>query len=404
MQTNDEMNRCPHFPFGSGRPVDLEPEYGEFRRDKPVAKVELPFGGQAWLLTRMSETKAVLGDSRFSRQAMQGDVPRYVKEEITDVSGLPMLDPPQHVRARRLIAAAMKKRRIEEMRPRLTEIVDDLIDRMMEKGQPADLVADFASVLPARAVCLLLGVPHEEWDTLGGYVAAIMNRGIIPDEELMTAAISLGGYLMALTAARRAEPGDDLISALLQARLGDDAFTDEEVVSNAGVIFAAGFETTRCQIVSSVCALLRHPDQMTWLGKNPEAIPNAVEELLRYVPLTDAGVMPSVAMEDVEVGGVTIPKGEAVYACPVSANRDEMVFERPEVLDLQRGAELNHHIAFGFGPHYCVGAPLARMELQISIAAILRRMPDISLAVPEDELPMKPGLVIRGYDRFPINW
>jgi nocardicin N-oxygenase len=404
MLANEENGVCPHFPFSSRRPVDLEPEYAEFRRDKPVTKVELPYGGQAWLLSRMAETKAALGDARLSRQAMQGDVPRYIEELITDVSALPLLDPPEHLRTRRMIAQAFKKRRIEEMRPRLTEVVNDLLDRMMEKGRPGDLVADFAAILPARAVCLLLGVPYGEWDTLGGYVAAIMNRGIIPTEELIAAGMALGTRLMELTIARRAEPGDDLISGLIQAAKGEDAFTDEEVVANAGVIFAAGYETTRCQIVSSVAALLRHPDQLKWLRENLEGIPNAVEELLRYVPLTDAGVMPSIAMEDVEIGGVTIPKGDAIYACPVSANRDETVFDRAGELDLRRGAELNQHIAFGFGPHYCVGAPLARMELQITLEAILQRMPDISLAEPEEKLPMKPGYVIRGFDRFPINW
>ncbi|MEU7146387.1 cytochrome P450 [Nocardia sp. NPDC046473] len=397
---------CPRFPFGS-QPGELEPEYARLRRESPVARVELPYGGQAWLLTRMSETKSALGDPRFSRQAMRGDVPRYIEAEIPDdgsLSGLPSMDAPQHLRTRRLIAQAFTNRRIEAMRPRLTEIVDDLLDRMMAKGRPADLVADFAAILPANAVCLLLGVSYDEWDALGGHVATLMKEGTVPGEQVFIAWQSLRSRLEALTVARRAEPGDDLVSALTQATVGDDSFTDEEIVDHISVIFAAGYETTKCQIVSSVCALLRYPDQLAWLSRNLDAVPQAVEELLRYVPLTDAGVLPSVAMEDVELGGVLIPKGDVVYPCPVSANRDETVFDRADELDLRRSVGPNRHMAFGHGPHLCVGAPLARMELQIALGAILRRMPEIKLAVPEEQLPLKPGLVIRGYDLFPISW
>ncbi|MEU7146388.1 cytochrome P450 [Nocardia sp. NPDC046473] len=404
IENNGEKSACPRFPFGPRRPVELEPEFAQLRREAPVSRVELPYGGQAWLLTRMTETKAMLNDTRLSRKAMQGDRPRLTKQQLVDLGDLAMMEPAAHTRARRLIVQAFRKCPAEGMRREVTEIVDDLLDRMMVKGPTGDLAADFASLLPSRVICLLLGVPYEDWDKLGGYIRTLVMQDANTGGNAATSAMfSMISYFASLIAARRREPGDDLISALLQATNGDDAFTDEEVKMHAVTIFIAGYETTSCQIVNSVCALLKHPDKLKWLQENPDAMPNAVEELLRYAPLTDAA-MPQVATEDLELGGVTIRKGEVVIPSPVSANHDEAVFERADELDLRRGSELNQHVAFGHGSRYCIGAPIARLELQVALGAIFRRMPDISLAVPEEELRLKSALAIRGFDHFPINW
>ncbi|QDY80073.1 cytochrome P450 [Streptomyces qinzhouensis] len=399
-----QSGTCPHFPFSNGRPVELEPEYIEFRRDKPVARVELPYGGEAWLLTRMAEVKEFLGDTRFSRQAMKGLSPRYTEAPIADEGGLPMMDGAQHLRTRRLLNKAFSRRRVETLRPAVTTIVNDLVDAMEAGERPVDLVAEFGNAIPREVNCLLLGVPSEDWTRLGRLVDDVIHQGVIPQEQLIASWTELTGYFMTMIKDRRLTPTEDLISEMLQARNGEDAFTDEEVMMNAVVVFVAGYETTACQIVNMICALLRDTEQLEWLRDNPDALPQAVEELLRYVPLTAAGVMPSVAVEDAEIGGVPIAAGEAVYTCVVSANRDEEVFTEPEKLDLRRGNEVNQHVAFGAGPHYCLGASLARVELQVALEAVLRRMPALRLAVPEAELPLKNGLVLRGFEQFPVVW
>ncbi|MFC8042061.1 cytochrome P450 [Nocardia sp. NPDC057353] len=404
MTAVDPTPTCPHFPFGAGRPVELEPEYIEYRRNKPVARVELPFGGQAWLLTRMPEVKALLSDSRFSRQAMRGLSPRYLEDPIADEGGLPMMDAPQHPRTRRLLNKAFNRRRIETMRPAVRQIVDDLIDAMLTQDGPVDLVAEFGSAIPREVNCALLGVPAADWDHLGSLVDDVVHQGLIPQEQLVASWMALTGYFTQLITARRAAPEHDLISALTEVLDGDDVFSDEEIMMNAVVIFVAGYETTACQIVNMVCALLRDPDQMQWLRENLDRIPEAVEELLRFVPLTAVGVMPAKATEDVEIGGVRIAKGDAVYSSVVSANRDEDVFTEPETLNLRRGREAGQHIAFGYGPHFCLGAPLARVELQVALERLLTRLPGIALARPEAELPLKDGLVLRGFESFPVTW
>jgi cytochrome P450 len=403
MQDN-EKGGCPRFPFGPGRPLEMEPEYARLRRDEPVTRVELPFGGNAWLLTRMTDTRDFLSDSRLSRQEAVGDSPRYTQIPISEQGGIPVMDPPDHTRARRLLTRAFKERRIETMRPRVAEMVDDLIDKMMASGPPADLVTQFGSILPSQVICLLLGVPYEDWDTLGRHVNTLVQVGAAPMGEVIASSMALGTYFTDLTAARRADPQDDLISAMTTVTHKDDAFTDDDIMMNAIVLFISGADTTACQIVNSVCALLRHPDQLAWLRENLDAIPGAVDELLRFVPLLAANPMASVTTEDVEIGGVTIPKGDAVFPCPASANRDESVFDRPDEFDIHRGPEVKQHIAFGYGPRYCLGAGLARVELETSLEGILRRMPNLGLAVPEAELPPKAGLVLRGFDSFPVTW
>jgi cytochrome P450 len=392
------------FPFGQGGSLELEPEYARLRREEPVSKVEFPYGGSAWLLTRMNDMRDFLSDPRFSRRAAVGNSPRYTPVPIAAEGGLPVTDPPDHTRDRRLLTKAFKEHPVEHLRPRVTEMVDDLIDKMMAQGAPADLVTQFGAILPSQVICLLLGVPYEDWETLGRHVDVLVKVGAAPMGEVIAASTALGAYFTELTAERRAQPQDDLISVMTTVTHRDDAFTDEDVVMNAIVLFLSGADTTACQIVNSVDALLRHPDQLRWLRDNVEAIPDAVDELLRFVPLLVANPMGSVATEDVEIGGATIPKGDAVFSCPASANRDETAFTDPDELDLRRGPEVKRHIAFGYGPRYCLGAGLARIELEVALAGLLRRLPGLRLAVPEAELPAKPGLVLRGFDSFPVAW
>jgi cytochrome P450 len=397
---------CPHFPFSAGRPLELEPEYAQFRRDKPVARVELPYGGPAWLLTGMREVRSFLGDPRFSRKATVGFTPRFVETPVADQGSVLKMDGADHLRTRRLLAKAFTKRTIEGMHPRMTEIVNDVIDGVLAEEPPVDLVVRFAAVLPSRFICLLLGVPYEDWDLLHTYIRSVVNfnQGAAPMEELVAAWTSLSTYFLQMSAARRQAPGDGLVSALTSVRDGEDGFSDQEVMLNAVSLFVAGYDPAVCELVNMICALMRYPDQMKWLRENLEAVPTAVEELLRFIPMTATGVQPAVATEDVEIGGVTIAAGDTVFASVVSANRDESVFDHAGELDFHRGPELNQHVAFGFGPHHCVGASLARVEMQIVLRAVLERMPNIRLAVPEGELPLRKSVVLRGFDELPVLW
>ncbi|WP_345510230.1 cytochrome P450, partial [Phytohabitans houttuyneae] len=278
-----------------------------------------------------------------------------------------------------------------------------LIDRMVEDGPPADLVERFATPLPITVICELLGVPVEDQEHFHAWSEAIVSTTSLTPEEIKQYLESLWGYMAGLIAERRVRPTDDLIGALVRARDEDnDRLSEDEMVRLAAGLLAAGHETTVTQIPNFVYVLLTHPDQLDRLRAAPELVPVAVEELMRYVPLGVASSFARYALEDVELGGVLVRAGEPVIGSLSSANRDESVFARPDALDLTRST--NPHIGFGHGVHHCAGAQLARMELQVAVAALLERLPGLRFAVPEPELVWKSGLLVRGLKHMPVAW
>jgi cytochrome P450 len=389
------------YPFGPPDRLQLHPQYAERREHEPLSQVRMPYGEDAWIVVRYDDVKKVLSDPRFSRAATaEHDEPRLYEGRFS--GGITDLDPPEHSRLRRLVARAFTARRVELLRPRAEQVVAELIDRMEEAGPPLDLVEHLAVPLPSILICELLGVPYGDRSTFRKWADAFMSTTGMSSEEKQASLDQLGGYFAQLVAARRREPTDDLLGALVQARDAGDRLSEAELIQLAITLHAAGYETTATEIANFVYVLLGQPDQLDLLCSLPDLIPGAVEELLRFVPLTGATVLPRYATEPVELSGGVVPAGAPVLASRTAANKDPRAFSEPENLDLTRSP--NNHLAFGIGPHVCLGAQLARMELQVALANLLRRLPGLRLAVSPDELRWKTGLAIRGPVALPAGW
>ncbi|MEU0738926.1 cytochrome P450 [Streptomyces sp. NPDC006134] len=385
------------YPFEPGPGLALHPLYAELR-ERPLARVRMAFGDVAWLATRHADVRRVLSDPRFSLAAAVGkDRPRG-EATAWDPVGLMSLDPPRHTRLRGLLAKEFVPHRIGPLRDRAREIAEELLDRVVESGPVADLVEGLALPLPTALNCELFGVPREH----GRFWAWVEDNvfGDATDPATATAAEFLS-HMAALVELRRADPGDDLLSSLLRACDRDHRITEDEVLALVGDLLVAGFVTVAGQIAASLYHLLIRPDDLSRLRERPELIPRAAEELLRYVQLIDfAG--PRYATEDVELGGVLVRAGEPVLAALAAANRDPAAFPDADDLLLDRAGA--PHLGFGHGPHYCLGAHLARLELQVALEAALRRLPGLRLAVPEDELRWKTGGIVNGLHELPVSF
>ncbi|WP_223198443.1 cytochrome P450 [Solihabitans fulvus] len=388
------------YPF-TAEQLRLDPLYAHLRKEEPLTRVRLPFGEDAWLATRHVDARVVLGDARFSRALSVGrDEPRTRPEQGN--GGILSMDPPDHTRIRRLATKAFTMRRVELLRPRAQEIADGLADEMLAGGSRADLVEQFALPLPITVICELLGVPVEDREHFRVWSDAFLSTTSLTLEQVMEYKGKLWQYMGGLIEQRRVEPTDDLIGALVLARDEQDVLSEDELISLTVGLLVAGHETTATQIPNFVYVLLNHPDQLAWLRERPEQVAQAVEELMRYVPLGTAAAFPRYAKEDIEVGGVLVRAGEPVLVAVASANRDESVFEDPDELRLARST--NPHIGFGHGVHHCLGAPLARLELQVALGTLLGRFPDLRFAVPQEQLRWKRGMLVRGLESLPIEW
>ncbi|MEV5447458.1 cytochrome P450, partial [Streptomyces sp. NPDC052644] len=385
------------YPFSEVPGIDIDPTYGLLRSTEPLARVQLPYGEVCWLATRYEDVKTVLTDPRFSRAAAQGkDQPR-LREEMT-YEGIIGLDPPDHTRLRKLAGKALTARRVNGIREDAQRIANEYVDDMIAKGSPGDLVEMFALPFPITVICELLGVPFEDRAQFRIWTEGLTSTS----EQLMTYVEQLFGYMGNLVAQRREQPTDDLLGALVKARDEGDRLTEQELLSIAGVgLLLTGVETVSTHIPNFVYALLTKPELMAQLRADRSLVPAAVEELLRMIPLNPAAMFPRYAVEDVELGSGLVRAGEPVLVSLPGANRDPEVFDNPETFDFTR--EQNPHVAFGHGPHHCLGAALARMELQEALGALLRRLPGLRLAVPEEELRFKPGLVVRSLEALPVT-
>ncbi|MCX4095378.1 cytochrome P450 [Nocardia sp. alder85J] len=391
------------YPFGEPVQLEIHPLFATLRQEEPVSRIRLPYGGDGWLVTRYADVRQVLADHRFSRAVTVGrdDIPRSTPEPARANSLLSM-DPPEHSRLRKLVSKAFTVRRVAELRPRAQQIVDDLFDDLERTGSPADLVQGLALPLPVTVICEMLGVPPEEQHRFRDFSDTVMSTTAHSLAEIVAARAALEDYLAELVARRRATPTDDLYGALVAARDDEDRLSEAELVNLGVTILIAGHETTANQIANFTYVLLSDPDRWESLLRRPESVPAAVEELLRYVQLGSGAAFARVATEDVELGGVTVRAGEAVFASIQSANRDDSVFAGSERLDLTR--ETNVHVAFGHGAHHCLGAQLARVELQVALSSLLRRFPGLHLAVPASEIPWKTGLLVRGPRTLMVGW
>ncbi|QUQ68062.1 cytochrome P450 [Kutzneria sp. CA-103260] len=399
--TTVDRGACP-YPFSEAKGLDLDPEYGRLRDAGQLGRVSMPYGGEAWMATSYEDIKTVMGDPRFSRAAtLNADVPRTFPLMQTDTNLLTM-DPPDHSRLRKLVAKAFTMRRIEMLRPRAQEVVDGLLDRIEQQGPPADLVEGLALPLPITMICELLGVPYEDRDQFRAWSDAALSLTAFTVEEIQQGRDGLRDYLASLVAKRREQPSDDLLGVLVHARDEEDRLSEDELVQFGVTLLVAGHETTANQTGNFLYTLLSKPRLLRELQEDPDLLEPAIEELLRVTPLGTAAGFPRIATEDVMLSGTLVKAGEAVMTQNAAANRDGTVFDHPDEIDFHR--ENNPHIAFGHGVHHCLGAQLARLELQVAVGTVLRRLPGLRFAVPVEEVPFKQGRLIRGLQALPVAW
>jgi cytochrome P450 len=389
------------YPFGLVEGLTPHPQYARLRDQPGLARVRMPYGGEAWLATRYDDSRQVLGDPRFSRAAAAGrDSPRA--RPLIDVPQVILsMDPPEHTRLRRLVAKAFTARRVELLRSRVVQIVDELLDTMVGAGPPADLARLVAWPTPMMVISELLGVPADRWADLRRWTERTLALGAGTSVEQITdARARLMEYLAGLAAERRRQPSDDLIGALVVARDEGDALSEDELVRLVMALLIAGHETTANQIGNFAYLLLSERDRWSRLAEaGPEAVPAAIEELLRYTPMAMSADFARIATEDVEVGGQVVRAGDAVLVQIHSADRDAAVFRDADELDLTR--EPNSHIAFGHGVHHCLGAPLARMELQVVFEALVKRLPGLRLAADVEWVSDR---LVRGARSLTVAW
>ncbi|MEU5537378.1 cytochrome P450 [Streptomyces sp. NPDC020362] len=383
------------------------PHYARLRKERPVVKVRTSGGVDAWLVTRYQDVRELSADPRLSRARACGEgAPRVGGTMHTTPEMIISLDAPEHSRLRKLVAGAFTMRRVEHMRANVQKVCDELLDAVQAGGGTADLVQELAVPLPLTVIGELLGVPPADlraFERWARAFATVDERA--GGEASLNALGKLSEYIVGLIAEKRAHPADDMLSELIAARDNDDRLSEQELVTFGFTLIGAGFDTTANQLANSVLALLTDGrDQWQWLAEDTSRIPTAVEELLRHVNLfaTDTSGFPRIAADDIEVGGVTIRKGDAVLLALASANRDEAVFADPDRLDL--GREHNPHLSFGHGLHYCLGKHLGRMELVIAVEGLVRRFPDLRVAVPESELPWHVGEINHTLTSLPVAW
>ncbi|MEW2400481.1 cytochrome P450 [Streptomyces sp. NPDC046862] len=393
----------PRYPaLPTVRPLlDPAPEYAEWREGEPIRRVTVWGENSPWLITRHEDARAVLADPRLSADATLPGFPGLRPQAQAHAPGkFSMMDPPDHTRVRRMLIPDFTFRRIERLRPAIQRICENLLDAMTADGATeADLVEAYALPLPTLVICELLGVPYEDHDFFLRQSRTMTSLVGDPDEA-MAARKALHGYLGELVAARIREPADDLISRLARDRVATGEATAAEAVGMASLLLVGGHETTANMFPLAVVALLRHPEQLAALRTDASLWPGVVEELLRYLSVAHSG-MRRIATEDVEVGGVRIRAGEGVVVALQAANRDPDVYTAPDTLDIRRDA--SGHVAFGHGPHQCIGQSLARAELHLGLSTLVHRLPTLRLTVPLDDLPVSTSAV-HGVPTLPVTW
>jgi cytochrome P450 PksS len=387
--------------------ADPYPFYARLRAEAPVFRVTLPDGQAAWLITRYDDVAMVLRDERFAKDRWNA----LTREQLAGLPWMPRfvlpltrnmldLDGQDHDRLRALVQKAFTPRLVEQMRPRIQALTEQLLDAVQGRPQ-IDLIHDYALPLPTTIIAEMLGVPVKDrhkfhrWSKVL-FVISASRWGMV---RAIPSVWLFMRYIRRFIRARRADPRDDLVSALVQAEEAGEKLSEDEMLAMIMLLLVAGHETTVNLIGNGTLALLEHPEQMERLRGDPGLIKPAVEELLRYHSPVETATE-RFPREDVTVAGVTIPRGQMVLAVLASANRDERQFVRPDTLDITR--EPNRHVSFGQGSHFCLGAPLARLEGQVALATLLRRTSGLRLAVAPGQLRWRRGLVLRGLEALPL--
>ncbi|NIH82122.1 cytochrome P450 [Amycolatopsis viridis] len=385
-------------------PFDPPAAITRLRDARPVSPLIFPDGHEGWLVTGYEEVRRMMTDTRFSSRQDIGvlHVPYGVPgmpvqtEPSPPIPGVFIaMDPPEHTRLRRRLTGAFTVKRMKALEEHIAGIVERQLDHLASLTAPADLVREFALPVPSLVICEMLGVPYADRDTFQVNSARFLVRDQ-PLEEKMAAYGAMMTYLSELVTAKRAAPGEDILSDLAR----HDDLTIEELTGAAFLLLLAGHETTANMLGLGAFALLEHPEQLAELRADPDLMPGAVEELLRYLSVAD--IFYRYATEDVELGGELIPEGSTVVVSLLAANRDPRRFENPDVLDVHRTAR--GHLSFGHGVHQCLGQQLARIEMRAGFHGLLRRFPGLALAVPAGDVKLRTDMNIYGVHELPVTW
>jgi cytochrome P450 len=392
----------PDFPFVDSAALDTDELGVELLERGPVVRAKLRDGTEIWVALSNEAARRVVTDQRFSRKAAVEPGGVRMGNAVPDL--LISMDGEEHARTRRLFGKAFTARTVERMRPWIEELVASLLDEMVAKGPPVDLVEHFTAPLPVTVICQLLGVPYVDRGQFMDWTDRMLGDTRFSRDEIDEGIANLQQYMRRLVALKRHQPGDDLTTELIAVSDDTDGvLTEGQLVNNLFLMLGAGHDTTLKQLSNSLFLLLSRPTEYTRLVENPELVPNAVEELLRYVLLSPTGMLVRIAVEDVDLAGTRIRAGEGVAVLHHVANRDPSLFECPNELDLAR-REANKHMSFGAGSHFCLGAPLARLELRTALLQLTRRLPGLRLAVAPADVPWKEGGLHRGPRKLPVFW
>jgi cytochrome P450 len=390
-------------------PFDPPRHISELRAARPVSPLVFPDGHEGWLVTGYEAARQLLADTRFSSRQDIGllhdpfvipgmpDMPVDTEPSPTMPGVFIAMDPPDHTRLRRKLTGAFTVRRMKQLEDRIHEIAERQLDEVARMTPPVDLVKEFALPVPSLVICELLGVPYTDRDNFQVNSGRFLDTSL-PFDEKMAAIGALTGFLAELVTNKRANPGDDLLSDLAR----DEDLSIEELTGVAFLLLLAGHETTANMLSLGTFALLEHPAQLAALRADPDLMPGAVEELLRYLSVVDIGSIYRYAIEDIELGGETIREGSTVVVASLAANRDPERFEDPDTLDIHRNAR--GHLSFGHGIHQCLGQQLARIEMRAGFAGLLRRFPTLRLAIPAAEVKLRTNMRIYGVHELPVTW
>lgn len=386
--------------------ADPHTAFAALRAAGPVHRIDYPAGARAYVVVDYDHVVRAFNDPRLSKRLEHA--PDWFREKAVAsspvlASNMLLADPPEHTRLRKLVSRAFLPRRLELLRPRVQEFTDELIDAFPESGE-IDLITAFALPLPLMVICEFLGVPYQDWPQFQKW-GHVLSQSPAQDDaglhERRAVNDQVTEYLAEIIAIRRGEPRGDLTSELIRAADEDGMFTDDELISTIVFLIIAGHKTTANLIGNGTAALLRHPEQLGRLRADPGLVGQAVEEFLRYEGSVDRGTY-RVAAEDLELGGTHIPKGSFVHLSVAAADRDPAAFPEPGRFDITRSP--NRHMAFGHGAHFCAGAPLARLEGQVAFSTLLRRLPELEPAVPQQELTwVADSSISRGLVSMPVR-
>ncbi|SHH24826.1 cytochrome P450 RapN/nocardicin N-oxygenase [Jatrophihabitans endophyticus] len=391
-------------PLRRSVPTEVPADYAALRRAGPVCPVLTPVGDPGWLALGHAAAKQVMTDRRLSRAAACAPQAPRMLAQPPNPDVILYMDAPRHSRVRRVASAALDALPLPQLRELVEGIADDLLAAMARSGGPVDLNAAFARPLPLRVICAVLGVSDADMPALTRWTEAILSLGGEPQER-MAAMLAIRDHFGVLVDERLAQPADDAVSRMLAASALDAAgpLDRDELVSLTMTLLIAGHESSVTVLANAVLLLLADPEQLADLRADPALMPQAVEELLR---LAMPGTSPflRVATEDLDIAGCPVRAGEAVTVNYESAHRDPTVFRDADRLDLRRRSPAGSSLYFGFGPHFCLGAQIARTQLEVGLAALLARFPALRLAVPPAELAWRDDAALGGFAAVPVTW